>query len=138
MSNMVRFGVHKLLRDRVPLLRQKNGIIIHQKQLDEKSFIAELKKKLLEEAEEVRIAQKDTVLEELADVLEVIHALLKIENYSWDQLEQARITKKEKRGGFDTQLYVEYVDVPMHTQAYDYFSKDPVKYPIIHSEARKE
>ncbi len=137
MSNMVRFGVHKLLRDRVPLFRQKDGITIHQKQLDEKSFIAELKKKLLEEAEEVRISQKDTLLEELADVLEVMHVLLNTYNYSWDELEQARVAKKEKRGGFDTQLYVEYVDVPMHTQAYNYLSKNPKKYPIIHTKAIK-
>ena len=131
MSSMVRFGVNKLLRDNIPLLKEKNEIVIHQKKLDPQSFIAELKKKLIEEADEVRTAHDDTLLEELADVLEVMQALLKTHNYSWDQLEQIRIDKRAHRGGFDQQLYIEYVEVPIDSNAYRYMIQHPDKYPVI-------
>ena len=40
-------------------------------------------------------------LEELADILELIHAALPIHEATYEDLEKIRIAKKEKRGGFE-------------------------------------
>lgn len=55
-------------------------------------------KKLIEEAWEL---QKDKNIEELADVEEVILALYTHLGWSREEVEQVRLQKLEKNGGFD-------------------------------------
>ncbi|WP_371683865.1 phosphoribosyl-ATP pyrophosphohydrolase [Rummeliibacillus sp. TYF005] len=64
-----------------------------------------------EEALEFKEAtvQKDAI-EELADVLELVHAALDIYNVSYQELEQVRLAKKEKRGGFSEGIYLVEVE----------------------------
>ena len=44
--------------------------------------------------------------EELADILEVIYRIAKLRGKSKEELEQIRIKKVEKRGGFDKNLFL--------------------------------
>ena len=46
---------------------------------------------------------------ELADVLEVVHALAPLIAGSMEELEKVRIAKREYRGGFDKKLFVEEI-----------------------------
>ncbi|WP_395463290.1 MazG-like family protein [Wolbachia endosymbiont of Cantharis cryptica] len=65
--------------------------------MEKDEYIERLKDKLLEEAKEV-IASKtpDENLEELADLLEVIHTLGKESGLSIEQIEEKRISKKQE------------------------------------------
>lgn len=45
-------------------------------------------------------------LEELADILELIHAALPLHEATFGDLEKIRIAKKEKRGGFEEGIYL--------------------------------
>jgi predicted house-cleaning noncanonical NTP pyrophosphatase (MazG superfamily) len=72
-----------------------------------------LKKKLVEEANEVLEARDvPYIIEELADVNEVIQSIMKIYGISKYQVELARTVKRESKGGFDEGLYLQTFSVP--------------------------
>lgn len=97
---------NKLVRDLIPEIIQKSGNRCVISTLDEKNYTLELEKKLLEEANEY-IADKTA--EELADILEVIYALAKLKGVSKEELEEIRLKKYEKRGGFSKRLFLQSV-----------------------------
>lgn len=83
------------------------------KHLKREETLEELKNKLLEEAQEVFEAYgKDTehLKEEIADLIEVIDAILYHNNIKLEEVLKIRDVKKEKRGGFETGLYLEHID----------------------------
>lgn len=59
--------------------------------------------------EELAEYHKDQNLEELADLLEVIHAATVARGYSIDELEALRAKKAEKRGGFEDKIFLKRV-----------------------------
>jgi len=65
-----------------------------------------LDKKLDEELAEYH---KDQNIEELADLLEVIHACAVARGYSVTELDQARGDKAAKRGGFEQKILLKEV-----------------------------
>ncbi len=88
----------KLVRDKIPEIIKKDGKeplvdIIQGEELE-----LYLNKKLQEEVDEYI---EDGSLEELADILEVIQAIVKDKGLSMVQLEKLREEKKRERGGFD-------------------------------------
>jgi predicted house-cleaning noncanonical NTP pyrophosphatase (MazG superfamily) len=82
--------------------------------LDKKETLEKLKDKFLEESQEMfEVYDKEDTTqlkEEIADVLEVIDAILYHNNISLDEVLAIRDTKKEKRGGFKEGLYLESID----------------------------
>ena len=50
------------------------------------------------------------ILEELADLMEVIYAAANARGYTLDQLEQARADKAEKRGRFEKRILLVRVE----------------------------
>ncbi len=76
--------------------------------------LEELKTKLLEESQEVFEAygdeDKSHLKEEIADVIEVIDAILYHNGIALDEVLSIRDKKKEKKGGFEKGLYLESID----------------------------
>lgn len=99
----------KLVRDNIPDIIRNNGEEPIVEVLDETGYKSELERKLLEEANEVINASGEDRIEELADLLEVMKSLALLENKTLDDVENARVNKEEKRGGFAKHLYL--VDV---------------------------
>ncbi|MET3682777.1 putative house-cleaning noncanonical NTP pyrophosphatase (MazG superfamily) [Alkalibacillus flavidus] len=100
----------KLVRDYIPTIIEKSEKQYSTRILDENEYVEALKKKLYEEVNEVHEAQgQEDLLEELADVLEVIHALAKVNNSDMERVEQMRQTKAKERGGFDKRILLEEV-----------------------------
>jgi predicted house-cleaning noncanonical NTP pyrophosphatase (MazG superfamily) len=46
------------------------------------------------------------VPEELADILEVVHALAPLVAGSMEELEKVRVAKVKERGGFDQRIFI--------------------------------
>ena len=67
-----------------------------------------LGKNLLEESQEV-INSQDTedILEELADVLEVLKSIAELENRNLDDVIEIANQKRLKRGGFSKKIFLE-------------------------------
>jgi predicted house-cleaning noncanonical NTP pyrophosphatase (MazG superfamily) len=82
--------------------------------VDTKETLELLKEKLKEEVQELLEAEqsgdKAALQEEIADVLEVIDALVHHEQLSMEAVIEIKNKKKEKRGGFETGLFLESVD----------------------------
>ena len=72
----------KLVRDKIPDIIRSNGETPIVKILNDEDYKKELDKKLFEEYNEVINASGYDRLEELADMIEVIKALAKIEGKS--------------------------------------------------------
>ncbi|OCA91488.1 phosphoribosyl-ATP pyrophosphohydrolase [Bacillus sp. FJAT-27225] len=98
---------NKLVRDRIPEVIEKTGKTFTTRILEKEEYIVELRKKAFEELEEYMSTTNDAdAVEELADLLEIIHALGDYHNVSFDQIEAVRKSKAEKRGGFKERIYL--------------------------------
>lgn len=98
---------NKLIRDRILEIIEEDGKTYDMEILSKERHEEEIKAKLTEEVHEYQATQNDQeALEELADILELIHAALPLHNASFEQLEEVRLKKKEKRGGFDKGIYL--------------------------------
>ncbi|OYW90712.1 MAG: hypothetical protein B7Z13_14260 [Caulobacterales bacterium 32-67-6] len=86
----MRFRVEKLIRDGLPQMMRDQGLSVFCHRLDDAAFLTALKAKLLEEAQEVASAGPDDLVEELADVLEVIATLIAAAGLSPGDVEAAR------------------------------------------------
>lgn len=72
--------------------------------LEEDEYLGELLKKLYEEADEVVDSNGD--IAELADVLEVLHAICLAKGSTLDDLERIRADKRARRGGFQKRIFL--------------------------------
>lgn len=117
--------LEKLIRDHLPGIMESQGTTLQTRILVDDEFLHRLKEKLLEEAKEVHLAQNlDELTEELADVLEVIHALSKASGVSMQAIENKRIEKRHAKGGFDAGIFVERVEMEETNPAIKFFSKN--------------
>ncbi|WP_282172204.1 nucleoside triphosphate pyrophosphohydrolase [Cytobacillus firmus] len=98
---------NKLVRDRIPEIIERSGMKYTTRVLDQNKYIKELKKKSFEELEEYTNAENDEeAIEELADLLEIIHALAEIHGASIEKVEELRKQKAEERGGFKEKIFL--------------------------------
>ena len=102
---------NKLVRDNIPEIIKKNGGTPYTRILNDYDYKKELEKKLYEEYNEVlNTSTSEERIEELADMLEIISALAKIENKSLDDVIKTADVKASKRGKFDKKIYLEKVE----------------------------
>ena len=98
---------NKLVRDLIPQVIEKSGSKFSTRILDKSEHLTEIKNKLYEEVKEFEATDnRKDALEELADILELIHAALPIHEATYEELEQIRLAKKKKRGGFNEGIYL--------------------------------
>ena len=127
-----KFKQNKLWRDKLVDLMNQNQSKIHYKELDDQEFIEQLKIKLLEEAQEVCYANtKENLIEELADVLEVISAFCTVKNITFQEIINIKNKKHNNRGGFEGRKFVTIAEHPIGSLGEKYCLNDPEKYPEI-------
>ena len=97
---------NKLVRDRIPEIIESSGKTCVVETLTDEMYIAMLDAKLNEELAEY---QESKSLEELADLLEVMGAVVKARGYTWDSLTAIRKKKREARGGFEKRILLKEV-----------------------------
>ncbi|MGP4066138.1 MazG-like family protein [Oceanobacillus sp. M65] len=98
---------NKLVRDKIPEIIKDTGKDFKTEILSNDRYIEELKAKLNEEITEYIETTTDTdALEELADVLELMHALAGVHGASFDEIEKVRKEKADKRGGFTDRIFL--------------------------------
>jgi predicted house-cleaning noncanonical NTP pyrophosphatase (MazG superfamily) len=97
----------KLIRDNIPAIIKKDGKTCQVVVLDDKEYLVALTDKLGEELKEY---QADFSMEELADMQEVINAIVKANGLSKEQFDALREKKRLTNGGFDKKLMLLEVD----------------------------
>ena len=97
---------NKLVRDRLPEIIETDGKTCITEILSDTQYLEMLDTKLTEELAEY---QESKSLEDLADLLEVMQAVVEARGWSWEQLEQVRQAKAAQRGGFARKILLKEV-----------------------------
>ena len=100
---------NKLVRDNIPNIIKNKGEEPVVRILEDDEYKIELEKKLYEEYQEVIEVSGSDRLEELADMLEVIRALVKLENNDLNDIIKIADEKNKKRGCFEDRIFLEKV-----------------------------
>ena len=99
---------NKLVRDNIPTIIEQDNEVPFTRILNDNDYKKELYKKLKEECDEV-IDSKNTfeLLEELADLLEVIKSIAQLEDKTIEDIIEIANQKRLKRGGFEKRIFLE-------------------------------
>ena len=85
---------NKLVRDKIPEIIKADGKECETRVLDDKEYLLSLNKKL---DEELREYYETESIDELADMVEVIFAIVEQYGMSLQEFERLRLSKREKR-----------------------------------------
>lgn len=97
---------NKLVRDKIPEIIEKTGKKAVFEKVSQEDYIRLLNDKLGEELQEYMECQS---LEELADMVEVIYAILDQKQISLKEFENIRLQKATQRGTFKERLLLKEV-----------------------------
>lgn len=101
---------NKLVRDRIPELIQKSGYQFDTTTLSETEYRQALRDKLIEEAHEVAQATDRHLVTELADLLEVVEALMESYGIDDERILLERDQKRAEKGGFERKIKLLWTD----------------------------
>lgn len=96
----------KLVRDKIPEIIKKNNETPITRILNDEEYLKELNLKIQEELKEY-LESGD--VEELADLEEVLRAILDVKKVTYEEFEDIRNKKVQKRGAFKEKIYLEGV-----------------------------
>jgi len=102
--NVIKYD--KLVRDKIPQIIEKSGKKAIVETLDDQAYKKYLDIKLSEELQEYLSADS---VDELADLVEVVYAILKYKGIDINDFESIRNRKAEERGSFDKKLLLKEV-----------------------------
>lgn len=105
---MSKVAYNKLVRDNIPKIIIDCGKTPYTRILKEDEYLIELRKKLQEELEE--FLRSDNDINELADIIEVIEAVVKANGSSLSEVMDIKSRKQEKNGAFDKRIFLESVE----------------------------
>jgi predicted house-cleaning noncanonical NTP pyrophosphatase (MazG superfamily) len=128
-SKIYRFSCQKLVRDKSAEVFSQKGISSVSRRLNLQDYQQALKTKLIEVQEVVDAHTPQELCAEIADVQEVLDALIQAYNLSTNEIKQIRETKKTKIGGFANGLYIDHIEVPDGHRDLAYFLAKKHKYP---------
>jgi predicted house-cleaning noncanonical NTP pyrophosphatase (MazG superfamily) len=98
---------NKLVRDKIPNIIESTGKHCSTKILNHDQYIKALQKKSFEELQEyINSKTNDEAIEELADMLEIIHSFAVYHGVSMEKVEEVRKRKLEIRGGFKEKIFL--------------------------------
>lgn len=98
---------NKLVRDNIPQIIESGGKRCKTRILSDSEYIQQLDAKLQEELFEYLQSGE---IEELADIIEVVLALVLAKGYTLEQVDTIRKQKTLKNGAFERKLFLEWVD----------------------------
>lgn len=101
---------NKLVRDNIPEIISRSGSIPHTRILSDTEYKQALRAKVIEEAHELaRATLTDDILNELADIFELLSTIASVENLSINDIMIHRMKKRQSNGGFDKKIFLEAV-----------------------------
>lgn len=132
MSSYQTFKTEILVRDKMVQMMESKGIIVDYKKLDKDEYIAALRKKVVEEANEIaEEMDRNKLIYEFADLLEVVQTLAGVVGISEDEISKAQKEKRDRSGGFEKRLFTSSVKISTDNPVIEYYFQRPNKYPKV-------
>jgi len=100
----MRKAYNKLVRDRIPEIIRKSGIDCEVVTLSQTEYRQALRQKLIEEAREAAEANQQNLITELADLYEVIDAVMASYNINRELVIAEQLNRREERGSFEQKI----------------------------------
>lgn len=95
----------KLVRDKIPEIIKSEWMTCEYHIASDFEYSIELFKKIVEEATEVQESKSSNeLIEELADIIEVLHSICKNNWLSIDDIEKVRLDKLNKKWWFNDKI----------------------------------
>lgn len=131
-TTMRTFRKEKLARDKTIQRFEACGAKAKWRYLNDEEYNIALRNKLVEEADEVKVAKsREELVDELADLYEVIDAIKAFNSLTEEEIITGQTKKREERGGFSKRIYVEKTAYPKGSHWDQYCLENPDKYPVI-------
>jgi len=128
---MTKFKLEKLVRDKIAqrMVKEENA---SYRILDQKEFFEESKKKLLEEAGELKeVGEEGKIVKELADLQELIDALVRCLKIRTSDLQKIQSEENQKSGSFKNRVFIESIEIDGKNPWLKYYLDHPKRYPKI-------
>jgi predicted house-cleaning noncanonical NTP pyrophosphatase (MazG superfamily) len=121
------FILQKLVRDKIVQDHIDSGAKVKFKKLSLNEKREALAGKIIEEAKELKSSEE--ILEELADVQEVIDQLANDAGVTKAQIDAMQSKKRAKNGGFKNGDYIEQETWPADHKWAKYYASEPKRFP---------
>ena len=92
---------NKLVRDKIPDIIAREGRTCETEIMNDSDYKEALRDKIIEEGEEIRKAGDAELVTEIADLYEVIDALIVAYGLSKSDIERVQAERRVERGGFE-------------------------------------
>lgn len=99
---------NKLVRDKIPEIIASKNQVCKTRILSNDEYLVELNRKIQEELNEYLLSGE---IEELADLEEVLRAILDVKGCTYEEFEKIRCEKVFKRGAFKNRIFLESADL---------------------------
>ncbi len=94
----------KLVRDRIPEIIQSEGRTCQVEVMPLEDYRQALLVKVVEEASEVASSPREKLATEIADLWEVLDALMTVFQLDPESVRTLQVQRREERGGFEKRL----------------------------------
>ncbi len=102
---------NKLVRDKIPEVIEKAGKSSKIRMLGDEEYQQELFRKMIEEAIELsKTRNEEQVIEELADIYEVLETILIHKKIDIRKVQKRRVQKNIAKGAFENRVFLECVE----------------------------
>ena len=122
---MATFEFNKLIRDKLRIEYERMNQKATYRKLSSSEFFEALKQKLIEEVKEIQPTDRDSVVNELADVYQVIEEMIKAYDIAPEEIQEVKAAKLKKKGGFSEAIFVETLELSDEDEWNEYYRKEP-------------
>jgi len=122
---MAKFILDKLIRDKLRAEYERLNQKAVYRTLSKSELGEALKQKLIEEAKEIDVSDRQSIVEEVADAYQVLEDMLTVNSISFEEVQKVKLAKFEKKGGFTDATYIETLELADDDEWNDYYRKHP-------------
>lgn len=130
-TDMPKFIFNKLVRDNIVQQQLASGADPEYYKLDPTEHAEALVAKILEEAQEIPVSDKDEAIKEIADVQQALDDLKTVLGLDDQDIANAQAVKNERAGSFKEGIFIETVTVDEGDKWIDYYRSHPDRYPEV-------
>jgi predicted house-cleaning noncanonical NTP pyrophosphatase (MazG superfamily) len=131
---MKKFRLNKLVRDKIVDFHKQTGGDAEFKVLEAQEYLAALRDKIIEEANELKLDEKQKLVAELADIQEVVDTMVKAIGKTKKDVKLAQLEKRKSAGAFKKKHYIYTVTLPDSDKWTKYYESQPDRFTEVKGE----